>query len=53
VKQQWKFLIEEKKRSCCVLTRLVAKHHTAVRSPSPLSLWDGGEKRESEAGELR
>ena len=38
---------------CCGLTRLAAKHHTAVRSPSPLPLWDGGEKRESEACELR
>ena len=38
---------------CCGLIRPAAKHHTAVRSPSPLPLWDGGEKWESEACELR
>ena len=38
---------------CCGLARLAVKHHTAVRSPSPLPLRDGGEKRESEACELR
>ena len=34
---------------CCGLTWPVAKHHTAVRSPFPLPLWDEGEKQESEA----
>ena len=33
---------------CCGLTQPAARHHTTVRSPSPLPLWDGGEKRENE-----
>ena len=33
---------------CCGLTQPAARHHTAVRSPSPLPLWDGGEKWENE-----
>lgn len=37
----------------CDLTRPPAKHHTAVRSPFPLPLWDRGEKQENEACGLR
>uniref|UniRef100_A0A8B9SM92 Uncharacterized protein n=1 Tax=Anas platyrhynchos TaxID=8839 RepID=A0A8B9SM92_ANAPL len=33
-----------RQKDCRGLTRPAAKHHAAVRSPSPLPLWDGGEK---------